>query len=276
MKGPMPKSFGVDLLASGVADNGSFGVEHIQDLVAVIVGQDGHWGRSLSCGVAGNGRVLRGPVLRLLDQPIEYLFVAIVHLWVPLDADNGAALVFERLNDTVVWTACRDSEVGAWLVHGLMVKRVDWELFAAVHRAENRAWLQTNVVYPCVRIDVVACMLWLVLVERATEEHIDDLNAAADAENRQLALDCCLEQSEFEIVSVLFVVAIAVRLGPVKAGHNVRPAGEHNAVERVHKIMGVGIGRQMNRQAAGGDDLTGVAGKVDVEINVAEGRRKPG
>ena len=95
-----------------------------------------------------------------------------------------------------------------------------------------------------------------VLLDRPARRHVQHLHAAADAEQRQVALERPVPERELEAVPLRTRSAgLRVRPRAVRAGIDVGAAGEDEAVEEVEQLVGrLGrgvVGREQQRDPAG-------------------------
>ena len=175
--------------------------------------------------------------------------------------------MLEPLDHVVVDGPCADHQAVADAVGALVVVRVHPQPFAG-DLPQPRARLGEHVVHAVgavvqpVRADVDA--VGEVLLERAAAGDIDQLEAAADAEHRQVALDGPAGEAQLRgVASLVAGAGRRVAVGAVHLGSDVVAADEQDAVESVEHIVRVvgpvRVGRQDQRLAARQADALDVA-----------------
>jgi hypothetical protein len=149
--------------------------------------------------------------------------------------------MLEAFDHVVVGRSGGDDETVADAVYALVVVGVD-----VVHAV--------GAVVEAVRTDVDA--IRKVLLESASAGNVDQLEPAADAEDREIALDRAAGQAELGGVAPLVACAGSrVTVGAVDLGGNVVTADEKQPVEAVEHVVRVvrpvRVGGQHQRLAAG-------------------------
>ena len=153
-----------------------------------------------------------------------------------------------------------------------MVVRADGQPFRARGPSRERTGLEPHLVVAedarrvTVQVEPVE-----VLLERPSAGHVQELHAAADAEQRQLALTGAVGKGELE------AVALGARLGDLRVGAgavgrrvDVHAAGKHEPVEAVEQLVGrlghVVVRRQHQRERAGSLDRERVGAREHVGL----------
>ena len=150
---------------------------------------------------------------RRLHQRSDHAAFGVL-LGVPEDAE-GERMVrqLDRLDHLVADRPARGDQSLAQLVHALMMMRLDHEPLGSRRPGGERARLKAHlVVAERARRVAMSVRLVEVLDERASQRHVQDLHAPADAEQRDLAVERPAEQRHLE----------AVALGPGAAGLGMR------------------------------------------------------
>ena len=122
---------------------------------------------------------------------------------------------------------------------------------------------------------LVAEVVGQVLLERAAARDVHELHAAADAEQRDVALERAARQCDLERVALgPRALGHRVRLGAVAGGVEVGAAGEDQPVDDVEHLVGValglGVGRDHQREAAGGLDGVDVGAVEEERLGVPD------
>jgi len=112
-----------------------------------------------------------------------------------------------------------------------------------------------------------------VLVQRAAEEHVEQLQPAADRQHRQLAVEDGRQQRQLAIVARPVDADGRVRLLAVQRRVDVGAAGEHERVHPGGDVQRVGARGDVHRQCARRGQLVGVAREVDLDLELVQLRR---
>ena len=155
---------------------------------------------------------------------------------------------------------------------------VPWTTSPAV-RAASEPSVQADVVVGAVEgardapVLVVAVALGQVLQQRAAGGDVHDLHPAADAQQRQVALERAAGERDLEVVALGHRAAgLRVGLLPVGRGVDVGAAGEDQPVEQVEDRVGLVlerlVGRQHERDPAGALDGVDVGARQQVGLLV--------
>ena len=147
----------------------------------------------------------------------------------------------------------------------------------AVHLVQAAARLDDDLVDALGRRHVVAGVLGHVLVQGAAAPHVEQLQAAADAEHRDALVDGDVDEAELGPIAVRFGwVDVGSGSAPYRLGLDVRATRQQQAVETAGVLGGVDVLGQVHRQAARRGDGPGVVTHVHVDVEVAEAAREPG
>jgi hypothetical protein len=112
-----------------------------------------------------------------------------------------------------------------------------------------------------------------VLVQRAAEVDVEQLQAAADRQHRQAPVERGGQERELAVVARPVEADGGVRLLAVQRRIDVGAAGEHERVHPGGDGGGIGARGHVHRQRARGDQLVGVAREVDLDLQQVELRR---
>ena len=188
----------------------------------------------------------------------------------PLDAERVAAIRYlQGLGQVVHHGPAGDLEPVADARNPLVVVR-----FRRVHELAGaargqRSLRQADVVVGAVEragraaVVVVAEVLGQVLAQAAAEGDVDQLHAAADPQQRQVARQGAAREGHLEPVALGHGVdGLGVTLGVVDGGVDVGAADEHQAVDQVEDLVGPLGQRRVGRQQDG--EAAGAVGRVDV------------
>ena len=209
----------------------------------------------------------------LLDERVEELLI-LARLGMPLDADREAlAGILERLERPVG----RPGRLDEALAHAarclMMVRR---HVGAPTDdRAQSRALLDLHGVdgelARSLLVVVAAHRLGKVLDEIASARDVQELEAAADREGRQVALECRLQERQLACVAArLRRVRLGMSVGAVLRRVDVRAAGEHDSVERVERLLDVLLGGRNDERTP-----TRPFDRIDVRERYEHGREVP-
>src|SRR5262249_38879867 len=175
------------------------------------------------------------------DEGVEEALV-LARLGMPQDADREALLgILEALERPVLRPGRLDEPV-ADAPDALMVARLDGGLAGADKPREPGALLDLDRMLGedtlHLAVPAVAEGLRQVLDEVTAAGDVEQLEAAADREHRQVAIERGAEERELaRVPSLLRWVGLGMRLGPVLRRGDVGAAGGDGAVEHVERLL---------------------------------------
>jgi hypothetical protein len=180
-----------------------------------------------------------------------------VELGMPLHRHHDVRRGFDRL-DHAVGAPRHRAQAAAEPPHRLMVDRVDHDLRLAVHVAEQAPLLDRDRVLHRLHVrravgHAVAVLLRQMRDQIAAERDVQDLHAAADAENGEpVASERGAYQGQLEGVALAAdVVVRGMRRAAVVVGRDVAAAGQQQTAEPFQHRGGARHGREQHRDAAG-------------------------
>ena len=175
-----------------------------------------------------------------IDQQIEQRSVSVQALGMPLDAhDDALARLLDRLDSAVLGPG-RSRKVGAEHVHGLVVERIDLELWPAQGGPQPAAGGRLHVVGgdAAVRglamLEAVADDVREVLVKRSAAGDVEQLHSPADAQDREVPPVGGADEGELDgIHAGLGGAQLGIGLLPVDARLQIRPTRQAHAVDPI-------------------------------------------
>src|ERR1051326_3587413 len=204
-----------------------------------------------------------------LEQPACPWQVGGQLLGMALDGDDQAVVRLHAL-DCPVLAGGRLVQPCRQLLDGLVVKAVDPDLVLAGGLAELRGRLNLDGVGEVVAAVLAHVVVIQVLDQRAAHGHVDDLLAAADAEDGQLALPGLLEHPQLGLVQVAVDGADLLVLGLTVQRRGDGPAaGQQQAVDLRRQALRAG--RELDRLGPRGLDRPAV-GRVVLSPLARAGR----
>ena len=179
----------------------------------------------------------------------------------PLDTqDEGAVRRLDRFREPVELCSARRAKPVTELTNGLVVVARDRVQLRSRRARHERARLELDRVVHAVEasdhppVRVATLLVREALDESAPEGHVQDLHAAADAEERQVALHGRSDHGDLESVPLgVGALRRRIALGAVGRGVHVGAADRQQAVEPLEDRGGMsGIDGQDHRQRPGG------------------------
>lgn len=210
----------------------------------------------------------------------HFAIFAIQHFRMPLySEDELIGRAFQTLDDTIRGDGC-DAQVWCRVLDGHMMERIH-EGTVAKNLMQGRAWGDVDrMAYMIGRMDLVVLdvrifLLRAVLVQCTAAGYIDELQTAADGENRELLLHGSLEQENIKGIALIADLSEqAVRLFAEKLGIHIVATGEDQGIQTLQLSLDhffVGVHGQDDGDAACPEygfniilvDIgTGVAGEI--------------
>ena len=143
----------------------------------------------------------------------------------PLDSKGGKRLMRDRL-DRAVGSAGKDFQPPTQGFDGLVVRAVDREARAVQRTQQSRCGMDNVQMVAAAHLGVAQN----VLVQRAAEIDVEELQAAADADDGLSRAQKFVNERKLAFVTRFIDISRAVDLLAIKARVNVAPAGQQKEI----------------------------------------------